>query len=76
MDSESEKSPNKESYKINEEIEDSKENDAGVLLTISVVDDHPKMTLYCLIDSGSSSSLFNYDVSNRNVTSKERHKEV
>ena len=42
MDSESEKSPNKESYKINEEIKDSKENSAGVLLTISVVDDHPK----------------------------------
>ena len=76
MDSESEKSPNKESYKINEEIKDSKENGAGVLLTISVVDDHPKKTLYYLIDSGSSSSLFNYDVSNRNVTSKERHKEV
>ena len=76
MNSESEKSPNKESYKINEEIKDSKENGAGVLLTISVVDDHPKKTLHCLIDSGSSSSLFNYDVSNRNVTSKERHKEV
>ena len=46
----------------NEEIEDSKENGAGVCLTIPVVDDHPKETILCLFDSSSSSSLLNYGV--------------
>ena len=51
-------------------------NGAEILLTIPAVQDHPKRTIICLLDSGSSSSLLNYDVANRNVKSKTRHKEV
>ena len=43
---------------------------------ILVVYDHPKKAILCLLDSGSISSLLNYDVANQNVKSKERHKEV
>ena len=46
-------------------------NGAEILLTILAVHDHQKKTIFCLLDSYSSSSLLNYD-----VKSKERHKEV
>jgi len=67
----------KESFKIDDSNQDNEEtNGAEILLTIPAVNDHPKRTILCLLDSGSSSSLLNYDVANRNVNEKKRHKEV
>ena len=74
---EEEEPHDQESYKIDEQDEDSKEiNGAEILLTIPAVEDNLKKTILYLLDSGSSSSLLNDDVTIRNVTSKERCKEV
>ena len=51
-------------------------NGAEILLTIPAVEGNLNKTILYLLNSGSSSSLLNDDVTNRNVTSKERYKEV
>ena len=77
IDEDEETPKRKESYKISESKESNKEINGGeILLTIPAVQDYPKRTIICLLDSGSSSSLLNYDVANRNVKNKTRHKEV
>ena len=69
--------PDQESYTISESRQDSTEiNGTVILLTIPEVQSHPKKTILCLLNSGSSLSLLNYDVLNQNVKSKERYKEV
>ena len=53
--------PDQESYTISESRQDSTEiNGTVILLTIPEVQSHPKKTILCLLNSGSSLSLLNY----------------